>query len=141
MYVYLKSDKCGPCQNMPMIAFFNFIADRMTIPVDVIVTLLHYLHLLSHSNSKNLQYLLCSSNYLTASLATLLFHCDDEVVHGNVLCLLQSIICVKEFSENLEIWNLFSEGYEGLQKDIDIIEAVIDNNTGRQKKFSFAFSS
>uniref|UniRef100_A0A0R3S9L4 E3 ubiquitin-protein ligase n=2 Tax=Hymenolepis diminuta TaxID=6216 RepID=A0A0R3S9L4_HYMDI len=108
--------------------------DRVTISVDVIVTLLHYLHLLSHSDSKNSQYLLCSSNYLTASLATLLFHCEDEVVHGNVICLLHSIICVKEFSENLEIWNLFSECHEGLQKDIDVIEAVIVNDTARLRE-------
>nr|CDS35213.1 E3 ubiquitin protein ligase HECTD1 [Hymenolepis microstoma] len=104
---------------------------------DEIVTILHYLHLLSHPNNKSLRYLLCASNYLAASLATLLFHCGDDVVHGNVICLLESIICSVEFSTNLEIpetKDLLSQGQERLQKDIYIIEAVINNNTERLRE-------
>lgn len=50
-----------------------------------------------------------------------------------MICLLEPIICSEDFSANLEIpetKDLLSQGQERLQKDIYIIEAVINYNTG-----------
>lgn len=97
------------------------------------VIILNYLHIISQSNAKTIEWYLVPQFSLTASIAALLLYSKEEIAEGCVLSLLDSIIsqiAKSKYAENHSVKAYLGLKFECLLKNLEFIQTLISRNKG-----------
>ncbi|KAM3171341.1 hypothetical protein ACTXT7_016800, partial [Hymenolepis weldensis] len=95
------------------------------------VIILNYLHIISQSNVKTLEWYLVPQFSLTASIAALLLYSKEEIAEGCVLSLLDSIIsqiAKSKYAENHCVKAYLGLKFERLLKHFEFIQTLISRD-------------